>query len=190
MYTRRMFLTGGGAVAGAMLGGMLRPHVDRDGARRLRPPGALPEREFLAACTRCGQCIEVCPDHTLTFCGTPGAALGTPCFDPQKVPCGLCRGHGELRCIAVCPSGALRPVGDIRDIRIGTAVIDEARCLAYQGVVCRACWHACPLPNEAIRLGPTFRPVVAPAVCIGCGLCTRACPTEPTSIPVRPPSVA
>ena len=24
----------------------------------LRPPGALPEKDFLAACTRCGQCVQ------------------------------------------------------------------------------------------------------------------------------------
>ena len=27
----------------------------------LRPPGALPEKDFLAACTRCGQCVQACP---------------------------------------------------------------------------------------------------------------------------------
>ena len=42
MYTRRMVLTGSGAVAGAVLGGLLRPHVSRAGwlsapARRMMP---------------------------------------------------------------------------------------------------------------------------------------------------------
>jgi len=31
--------------------------------RYLRPPGAIPEMGFLAACTRCGACIDVCPVH-------------------------------------------------------------------------------------------------------------------------------
>ena len=27
----------------------------------LRPPGALPEAEFLEVCYRCGNCVEACP---------------------------------------------------------------------------------------------------------------------------------
>ncbi|MFQ6046807.1 MAG: 4Fe-4S binding protein, partial [Gemmatimonadales bacterium] len=30
-------------------------------ARYVRPPGAIEEVAFLAACTRCGDCIDVCP---------------------------------------------------------------------------------------------------------------------------------
>ena len=33
--------------------------------RYFRPPGALPEIGFLAACTRCGACIDACPPHAL-----------------------------------------------------------------------------------------------------------------------------
>ena len=33
----------------------------------LRPPGALPEKDFLAACTRCGQCVQACPYDIVAF---------------------------------------------------------------------------------------------------------------------------
>ena len=33
----------------------------------LRPPGALPEKDFLAACTRCGQCVQACPYRYVAF---------------------------------------------------------------------------------------------------------------------------
>ena len=69
---------------------------------------------------------------------------------------------------------------------MGTAVIDEARCLAYNGAVCRTCWHICPLPGEAIVFDQRLRPMVIESVCIGCGLCDYVCPTTPSSIPIRP----
>ena len=28
---------------------------------RLRPPGAINEKDFLALCIKCGQCLQVCP---------------------------------------------------------------------------------------------------------------------------------
>ena len=44
-----------------------------------RPPGALPEIGFLAACTRCGKCAEVCPPRAiLTVRPDGGLAAGTP----------------------------------------------------------------------------------------------------------------
>jgi Na+-translocating ferredoxin:NAD+ oxidoreductase RNF subunit RnfB len=69
---------------------------------------------------------------------------------------------------------------------MGTAVIDRSICLAYNRVMCRSCWHACPFPGEAIVFDAMLRPVVNEEACIGCGLCTHACPTEVTSIPIRP----
>ena len=33
----------------------------------LRPPGALNEKEFLSTCIKCGQCVQVCPYHTLSL---------------------------------------------------------------------------------------------------------------------------
>lgn len=153
----------------------------------LRPPGALPESDFLAACVRCGQCVAACPFDTLLLAGDgAGEARGTPCVAAERIPCYLCRGHDGLKCIDACPTGALRPVENNYAIRMGTAVIVEEICLAYNSVVCRSCWHACPFPDEAIRFDDRLRPVVDEEFCIGCGLCTHACPTAPTSIPIRP----
>lgn len=152
----------------------------------LRPPGALREKEFLAACIRCGQCVKACPNHTLLLAGsTSGWGFGAPYFVPEEVPCNLCQGHDGLKCIEACPSQALQPVKDHKEIRIGLAKIDKSLCLAFNRVVCRSCWHACPFPNEAIKFDEMLRPVVNEEVCIGCGLCTHACPTEPRAIPIE-----
>ncbi len=184
--SRRAVLTVAGFAAGAALGRWLRPAKGTQ-PEHLRPPGARDEPEFLSACIRCGQCVEVCPFDTLKLLGPQaGLAIGTPTFDPEQTPCYLCKGYDSLRCIDVCPTQALEPVECVEDVAIGIAVIDRERCWAYNGVVCRACWHACPFPNEAIRFDAKLRPVVCPERCVGCGRCTHACPTEPTSIPVEP----
>lgn len=155
--------------------------------RRLRPPGAGDEKAFLAACLRCGQCVDACPFDTLKLdVEMPGLSAGTPFLEPRTEPCWLCPDEDELLCIEACPSDALQPVDQISDIRMGVARIDEGTCFAYNGVSCRACWHACPFPDVAIRLGPRLRPAIDPDGCIGCGLCDHACLVEPSAIPVIP----
>lgn len=186
-------LAGLGLAVGAGLGGWIRHDPDsRSGGRYwLRPPGALDEPEFLASCIRCGQCVEACPPeyHTLQLVSDqPGVSFGSPFVNPRETPCHLCANYDDLRCIQACPTAALSPVADRASIRMGTAVIDHERCLAYNGVICRACWHACPFPDDAIEFDSMLRPVVVEEACVGCGLCDHACPTEVTSIPIRPAS--
>ncbi len=153
----------------------------------LRPPGAQLEADFLAACIRCGQCVEACPYDTLKLAtATEGVAAGTPYLIARDIPCYLCQGHGDMLCIPACPTSALQPVAEKSDVRMGVAVIDEDTCLAYNGVICRACWHACPFPDEAIELDFRGRVFVHPKACVGCGLCERACITEPSSIVIIP----
>lgn len=157
----------------------------------LRPPGAVGETEFLALCIRCGQCVEACPPEYDTLHlvdDRAGVELGSPFVDSRNRPCHLCANCDELRCIDVCPTGALSPVDGRASVHMGTAVIDRERCLAYNRVICRACWHACPFPDDAIVFDSMLRPVVVEDACVGCGLCDHACPTEVSSIPIRPAS--
>jgi Pyruvate/2-oxoacid:ferredoxin oxidoreductase delta subunit len=73
---------------------------------------------------------------------------------------------------------------------MGTAIINRDVCLAWQGTVCRACWHACPFPNEAIVFDERGRALVVAEQCIGCGICDHACITEPSSITIQPREIA
>ena len=187
---RRQVLAGAGVLLGGALGFGLLKGLQWQTPSLLRPPGALDESRFLATCIRCGQCVEACPYNTLRLAEAPsGAAMGTPFLVPRMVPCYLCQAYDELMCIAACPTGALQPVSEQRDVSIGTAVIDKALCLAWQGMVCRACWHACPFPNEAIYLDERGKPVIVAEECVGCGLCDHACLTEPSSITIVPTRV-
>jgi len=149
----------------------------------LRPPGMMHELMLRNTCMRCGKCIEICPAEAISPLGPEWGRLAeTPAIDARKQPCVLCEG---LQCTHVCPSGALIPVYTPGDVVMGTAVVDESRCLPYGGLACDQCLKACPIPG-ALVADAQGRPSVVEDLCVGCGLCEQHCPTEPTSIRVRP----
>lgn len=161
--------------------------VDRSGApdpdRALRPPGALdPDQEFLETCTRCGDCIPVCPvDAIITIDESDGRTL--PAISPSHTPCRLC---DDLPCVAACPDGALTPPDNgPAGVRIGIAKVDPRRCVTFKGELCTRCYKACPYPDKALMMIGS-RPLVGSAACTGCGLCEYACPEYPKAIEVVP----
>ncbi len=96
----------------------------------LRPPGALHEKKFLATCIKCGQCLQVCPYHSITLMDiNHGLSMGTPVITPSYRGCYLC---DLLPCVLACPSGALdHKVSDATDVLMGKAVVTAPeRCLA------------------------------------------------------------
>lgn len=150
----------------------------------LRPPGALPEPEFLATCIRCGKCVQICPYGSIRMAGLQDGLLvmGTPVIRAWRAPCYLC-----MKCPAVCPTGALkRSLKDKEAVRMGTAIIDKNECLAWQGTLCRSCYDDCPLFNEAVVMDTDLRPVVNDKKCVGCGVCENVCPLESAAIVVKP----
>lgn len=172
----------------------------------LRPPGALEENQFQAACIKCGQCVEACPYDTLKL-NEPasGAMAGTPHYEPRQVACQLCP---DIPCADVCPSGALdikvlkSEDGklDVNKSRMGLAVIHEESCIAYWGIRCDACYRSCPLIDEAISLKyelnevtgkhGNLMPIVHGDACTGCGICEQVCVVEKAAIKVFPKPIA
>lgn len=135
----------------------------------IRPPGAGDELAFLATCSRCGICQDVCPTETISlFAVEYGAKLtGTPFINPNESPCTFCN-----KCISHCPTGALEPIGP--EEKLGLAEIVEYNCLAHKDTMCDYCVRACPLGSNAIRL-VEGKPVINDDVCNGCGICVDAC---------------
>jgi ferredoxin-type protein NapG len=168
--------------------------------RALRPPGALPERDFLGTCVRCGLCADACPYETLHMAATPGPAQpGTPFFVARDTPCFMC---DDVPCQRACPTGALGPrTLAITDARMGLANVNHPeRCYSMIGAArCDACWRACPIQDRAITMkrgatsrGGFFTPTVDASACTGCGLCEKRCIAEPaaiTVVPLRPRAV-
>jgi ferredoxin-type protein NapG len=96
----------------------------------LRLPGALNEKSFLASCVKCGQCLQVCPYHSVRLLDADeGLAAGTPIIQPEKRGCYLC---DLLPCVLACPSGALdHDIDDAHEVKMGVAFVAKPeRCLA------------------------------------------------------------
>ena len=152
--------------------------------RLIRPPGSIPEGDFLNACVRCGKCLKVCPTNGLQPCvldaGIDG--LWTPRLAARI---GGCEKNCSM-CGQVCPTGAIRRLDPEEKTyaRMGTAVIDRARCIAWeQDRICLICDEACPYDaigslSETVRGVTLPRPFVDEAICTGCGLCEARCPIE------------
>lgn len=162
------------------------PFIGSSGDRRavLRPPGALPESEFLARCYRCGNCIEVCPAKAIhPLARQDVERAGTPYIDPDLAPCVLC---DQLACMKACPSGALQVVPDRRQVRMGVAQVDHAACLRRSSSLCTICLEVCPLGREAIDVSDGGEIEVKAGGCTGCGICQFNCPVRPRAIVVQP----
>lgn len=167
--------------------------------RLIRPPGSVPERDFMERCIRCAECMKVCPNNALhpAFLESGIEGLWTPILIPRI---GYCEPSCVL-CGEVCPTGAIQkitevqklgdPVRHIEPIKIGTAFYDHGRCLPWSmATPCIVCEEFCPTSPKAIwveeidtpdrngRPVHVQRPHVDPQLCIGCGACEKVCPVQ------------
>lgn len=137
-----------------------------------RPPWALAEEPFLGACSRCGECIPVCPTRIIVL------VRGYPEVDFKRGECTFCGA-----CAAACKHGALQREGSETAPWTIKARI-AGSCLAQRGVECRVCGDPCPV--AAIRFSPRLGgPPVAEvdaALCTGCGACVAPCPVTAISL--------
>jgi MauM/NapG family ferredoxin protein len=169
--------------------------------RVIRPPGALPEGDFLRRCIKCGECMKVCPTNVIQPALLEGGfeAIWTPVLINRI-------GYCEYNCVLcghVCPTGAILPLtiekkvgkpGKQKPLKVGTAFYDRGRCLPWaMNVECIVCEEVCPTSPKAIWF-QTFelqqrdgsvkvlkRPYIDPNLCTGCGICENKCPVRDKS---------
>jgi len=134
----------------------------------IRPPGSLPESDFLDRCIRCGQCARVCPTNVIqpdiTRAGIEG--LWTPALNMRTGSSGC-----QMNCTAcghICPTAAIRPISleeklgrgafeQSGPVRIGTAFVDRGRCLPWaMDRPCIVCQENCPVSPKAIFVRESF----------------------------------
>jgi polyferredoxin len=165
--------------------------VKRASEKLIRPPGSLPEKQFLAKCIKCGECMKACPTNALQPAVTEAGPEGM--WTPVLVPkIGYCEYYCSL-CSQVCPTGAIKEltIPEKTQVRIGTAWINKNRCIPYfLGRPCIVCEEHCPTSPKAIKFvmvdtklpdGTTARqkaPVIDLSLCIGCGICENKCPVQ------------
>ncbi|MDR4506482.1 MAG: 4Fe-4S dicluster domain-containing protein [Candidatus Scalindua sp.] len=161
-----------------------KPYTVIKARRFLRPPGSVPENEFLSLCTKCDECIKVCPHKSIRRVNEElDISYGTPMILPEEVPCYLCEG---FPCIKACKEGALVEVQDKGKVRMGHAYINESHCMAWGAQFCEHCVRSCPIPGAIYQ--DDNRPLVDREKCVGCGICENICNTvnQPIAIKVAP----
>ncbi len=144
-----------------------------------RPPGAIDEFQFLAGCTRCGDCISACPHQAIRTAGDRfGQVAGTPIIEPDVQACLMCE---DFPCITSCDPGVLtRSIPPV----MGTARVTQQLCLAYHNTTCTVCSERCPVEDAIdVRDG---KPTINENTCTGCGVCRYVCPAPGNAILLMP----
>ena len=159
----------------------------------IRPPGSVPEEQFLEMCIRCGECFKACPSKVLQPVGFKQGLEGlwTPELNANWSGCETsCNNCGQ-----VCPTGAIRaiPLPEKREARMGLAIVNPQTCLPLAGKqACQMCVDECTAAGynaiEFNRVHAEFdeegnpvegsgflAPVVVHDKCVGCGLCQTRC---------------
>ncbi|MBT3309591.1 MAG: 4Fe-4S binding protein [Gammaproteobacteria bacterium] len=181
---RREFLRTSALVAG--VGGFsllqLIPTLT-DAAPRLRPPGALDEKEYLSSCIKCGQCVQVCPVEAIFLADMlDGQGQGAAYIDARNQACDFsCDG---LQCVLACPTGALtHEINYSHETRMGIARLDKpAQCLAVKGEgffgITRGAEYNGKLRFDEIDRWNPIALNQHPFDLEVCDLCVRLCPIE------------
>ena len=155
-----------------------------DWAKRLRPPGALLEKDFLSSCIKCGQCVQVCPVEAIKLADIDeGFNIGSPYIDAREQACDFsCDG---LQCVLACPTGSLTHSIDYpAQTNMGVAKLVKPKiCLAMLGQGFKGASRSTENYQGILRFQEVSRwdPVKLAEQQFDleiCDLCVRLCPIE------------
>lgn len=141
---------------------------------KVQLPWSVSWADFVADCTRCGDCLVACPEQILVK-----GDGGFPTVDFLRGECTFC-----TDCVTACQAPIFRPTTQAPWDYVAHI---EAGCLASAQVFCQRCQDSCEL--QAIRFSPQLGRVPTPSVdselCNGCGACVADCPVGSIRIGVR-----
>ncbi|WP_349921640.1 ferredoxin-type protein NapF [Aeromonas veronii] len=138
-------------------------------------PWSIPWPDFVADCTRCGDCLAACPEQILV-----NGDGGFPIVDFQLGECTFC-----TECVSACKQPLFRPTTEVAWDYVAHI---ESGCLALGQVYCQRCQDSCEARAIGFspRLGQVPTPVINNDLCNGCGACVADCPVG--SIKISMPS--
>ncbi len=139
----------------------------------IRPPWALPEKDFIKACTRCNECINKCPEKILVK-----GESGLPTINFDLGACTFCK-----ECVSACSDNALS-IDNKDQLPWKLMANISGKCISLQGVSCRSCADSCAV--EAIsfhhQVGGISKPDIDTKTCTACGACVAPCPVKAIKI--------
>ncbi|EAK0830460.1 4Fe-4S dicluster domain-containing protein [Campylobacter fetus] len=143
----------------------------------LRPPGSV--KHFESLCIKCGQCVQVCPYHSIELLGIDdGINLASAYIDPTKRGCYLC---DLFPCVLSCPSGALdHSTTTINDVNMGVAVVkDFSKCYANLNKQVSRDDVADLLARETFNeREDQAKKIISDSIGKSCSLCIDECPIK------------
>ena len=163
----------------AFLRGALLTSAGRDKeVKRQRPLGPTPPwhrgQPLTEHCLDCPHpCVSACEPGIIRLHPTDHEQAGIPYLDFSQSGCTFCQA-----CVEACPMDIDAAVGD-RPV-LGTAQLDRSTCIAWDDVICMACFNRCDY--QAISTEHQRRAQVNADACNGCGMCVSACPVNALGI--------
>jgi ferredoxin-type protein NapG len=162
----------------------------------IRPPGALPEADFSAACIRCGLCVRDCP-YDILHLAKPEEPMstGTPYFVARQAALRDVRGHPLRQGLSDRGAGPFAqghqqvedgPGGAGRPRDLPQLPRSALRHLLPGLPGDRQGDHARSADQPAHRQAHAVHARVHSEHCTGCGKCEKACPTQVAAIKVFP----
>lgn len=138
-----------------------------------RPPWARENSAFLMLCTRCNQCIDVCPQKILTPSGEQEVGLNElPILVLEHGSCDFCG-----QCVSACEAGALSLING-RKVQAVAKI--EYYCDSAMGQPCTMCVDACQVNAISVTLKEKAK--VDNQLCTGCGECALDCHSRAISL--------
>lgn len=130
----------------------------------IRPPYVGDDVVFGSECQECdGLCATSCQEQIIII-----GEDKTPYLNLYKSGCTYCD-----ECANVCEANVL-DIKHKQNIKTNI-VIDESKCLSWQGVMCFSCKDPCL--EDAINFQAMFMPTIDEQKCTSCGFCISRCPS-------------